>query len=216
MRIDDITGFDVEDSEPRLRLGDASRDDGGLAGDAPIYTSAFLTGVPAKPSEGDAAQCLWEYIGDDPTVMGIRDNRYVSKLGTMQSGDWGVVTDSNALIKCVASKDLVAIQSLGQSSNQTILITADGENDVAQIRNGLAFINVEQDRITLGVGNSSSIVITATDIRLNTSTAYITSGFVMLGELGGGTGIPPLQLPANAVRISPAPGVVSTKVYAAP
>ena len=180
MPVHDIINAESTDGEIRCDLGDAERNQT-RAKDAPVYSSAFLVGTPAPPSNGEAAQALWDWDGNDPVISGIRDNRYVSKLGTIQPGSWGIVTDSNALVKCVHDSDLIALQSQGQNSGQTQLIACDGESDSNLIRNGLASMVMEQDSITLSVGNSSSIVITATDITITSSTVYVNGGFVKLG-----------------------------------
>lgn len=217
----DVLGSDATDGEIRVHLGDASSGRG-FSKDNPVYGPDGFIGRPNPPSaDGSAAQAVYVHDGDDHRVLGVRDNRWKDKVGTMDDGDRAIVTEGAARIFVKNGRDAVVLYTEANDGKGMLLDIGGVEGEV-QIINGKGgtFFRMGDHEIVLAVDGGGTLTIDAEGVRVTGANFQATAGSVQLGDMGGGTP-PPALPPLIGVAYGP-PGVgppvttASTKVFVAP
>lgn len=209
----DVLSVDTSQGEVRLTVGDAVRGRGRYA-DLPQYGPDGFIGIPNVPSaNGDAAQAFYAVDGYGRIVLGTRDNRFASKIGTGSPGDRMIVTDGEARFLIKQETDSVSIYTINQKTGQSMMVNLNGEDGVVTITNGGAITTMVDDEIVMAVDGGGAIRMYSGGVTIRGSAVHIAADKVFLGQLPNG-GPPPIS-PLTAVGIGASPAVVpSTKVFA--
>ena len=215
----DILATEATDGEVRAQLGDAALGKG-FAQEVAIYGVDGFVGRPNPPdAEGNAAQALYLQDGDDAQIFGTRDNRWVDKVGTMDPGDRGIITDADARVFVKQVRSAVVLYTLNQPADASMLIDLGGAEGKIRIVNGGAVVEMENDVINLSVNGGGGIKISADGVTISGSAIQLVAEVVQLGQLG--PGVPPPAIagsPGAAVQATPPIALppASTKVFIAP
>lgn len=209
----DVVGVDIVDSEARLRLGDAVREEG-WAKDVPMFGLAGFVSAPLPPENGESAQALYVRSGNRLRVIGTRDNRIATKAGSLQPGDSAIFCDNEARLLLKRDTDTISMYSVNQSTDQSMLAAVNGADGVISLVNGEAFIEIGADYIALGVKDGCTVKIGKDSVDVFGNAFQAATNQVFLAWQAPGTVMPP-PVPTNAVAVGVAGPVnlVSTKVF---
>jgi len=210
----DVLASDATDGEVRCTLGDAVKGLG-FATEAAIYSGPLVYRPSEPDSNGDAPTALYVQDSDDAQVIAVKDTRYAEKVGTLEAGDWGLITDSEARIFCKSERDAIVLYTADSNGHGMMIDLGGTEKEIKIINAGKTFLTMTQDSITMGVDGGGMLIIDADGVRAIGGSFQAVAPMVQLGDMGGGT--PPPASPASAVAYTVAspPNIVSTKVFVA-
>lgn len=210
----DIVGIDIDNSEQRLRLGDAVREEG-WAKDVAVFGLAGFVSAPLPPENGEAAQALYINSGNRLRVIGTKDNRIAAKAGSLQPGDCAMFCDNEARILLKRDTDTVSMYSVNQATDQSMLAAVNGQDGVISLVNGEAFLEIGADYIAMGVKDGCTFKVGKDSVDVFGNAFQSLTNLVLLGAQA--PGVMPTSTPDNAVALTPGGpvNVVSTKVFAA-
>jgi hypothetical protein len=218
----DVVAVDTSSGEVRLRVGDAARELG-FADNCQFFSAGGFISAPNLPgSNGEACQALYVKDGDSVICIGTVDNRFAPAVGSLKPGDWAIVSDCTSRLLLKQATDTISIYAENQKTSpvgQAMLVQHDAKNGVTLIMNGEAFAKFTSGpaggEIELTVNGGGSIRIHKGGVSIVGGDITLIGGFVRLGDMGGGTAVPPS--PTNSVALGPGGpvNIVSTKVFAA-
>jgi len=209
----DVVGVDIVDSEVRLRVGDATKEQG-WSKDAAIYGLAGFVSVPLPPENGEAAQALCLDSGNSRRVIATRDNRLASKAGALKPGDAAIFCDNEARLLLKRDTDTISLYSKNANTDQSMLAAVNGQDGVISLVNGEAFLEIGADYVSMGVKDGCTIKIGKDSVDVFGNAFQAAVNLCLLGWQVPGLQMAP-NVPTNAVAVGVAGpvNVVSTKVF---
>lgn len=177
--IADILRSDTEDGVPVANIGEDTTGEG-FGADTIVWGNGDgFVSVPNQPSDAGVAQAVVTQDGHVKRAVQTRDQRWVTKAGTLQPGDRAVVSDSEAWIRLTRASDKIEIVS----GARTIVI--DGSK--VEITNALGKVSVSSTGVTLSSGVTSSITVSPTGVAIVVPPAPATPPATFAGFTVNGT-----------------------------
>lgn len=219
---DDVLSSETTGGEVRCKLGDAATGRGKYV-DVPMYCNgpAFVS-VPNAPSpDGGACQAHSTKEGDERQILGMRDNRFASKVGALSEGDAAIISDCEARVILRKADSSIILMSQNQATGHTMHVAIAGQSGAIQIAVGAAIIQVTEDaagaEIMLGVSGGGSLVINKDGVTVLGPALTAPVGTVQLGNPTKDGITPTPNLPVFGAGVGPAPvTIASQSVFISP
>ena len=185
----------------RIKVGDAASNEG-YSADCGVWGVGGFVSRPDLPSSAGACEVLTVTDGNERRVIGTRDKRHASKVGTLEEGDRAIVGSSPARLFVKAGKKSVVLYTEDDDGGSSMLINVEGESGKIQIiHGGGASFEMSKDTIVLSAGGSSIEIgpkgISAIGAHIGLNAMGINLGII------GAQGESPPMAPLSSVMCGP-------------
>jgi hypothetical protein len=141
LEVVDVTLAESENGQPRVNVGD-TQSGVGTGASVPLWGSGDgFIGMPNAPTGKASAQAIVLVEGNYQRVIAIRDNRTITRAGTLAEGDRAIVSNSDALLFLDASEDTIELRSTGGAGTLRVLV--DGVNSRIRLMVGSVALTVD-------------------------------------------------------------------------
>lgn len=182
----------------------------GSGSDIGTWPGYFVT-MPDVPDATGAAQALVLVDGQTKRVIGIRDNRAISKVGDWAPGDSAQLSGGKARVFCKKQDDIFSAYT-EMADGTSMVLTMDGNKGEAMLAVGKSYIQVTEDEITLSVG--SHVFALRADMIVAMGAVFMTqTGATCLGFFPA---VPVPGVSSALYGTSGVSGVPSAHVFVAP
>lgn len=181
----DITSSELdENGEVLLSLGDVKQKEDADKEQAVRVRAWGIDGFQSRPNDPDddgAAHALFAYDGWEKRVLGTRDRRWLSYVGSLQPGDRAIVSNTEARFMLKQATDTVSLYTVNQDTDNSMLLSLDGSAGQISLVNGNACITIKDDEILLAVNGGGAIHITKDGVTIAGGVFTAAAGTVALG-----------------------------------
>lgn len=185
--IADVLLSTATDGEVRVNLGNLF-DGAGLGAEVGVWGVDGFVSRPNDPDAAGACQAIYLVDGQDKRVIATRDNRWAAKVGTLQPGDRGIVTNSAARVLVKRAQDSVTLFTENATDDgSSMMVNLDGSTGKLLAAVGGAYLEMDKDAITLSAGGSMLRIDAAGVFTFGPHTGLCTAG----GNLGVVGKVPP-------------------------
>lgn len=198
----DVLKSTAENGEVRAGLGYLSQGGEGIdAGAVCLGPDGFIS-RPNEPDADKAALAFYLKDANRKYVLGIRDNRYADKVGSLDPGDRAIVTNGEARVMVKQVDDSVTLYTVNKKVDSSMMVALDGSTGELNLLSGKANITVGEDEdgafIELKCGNASLALYEDGTIQINGATFTCAT---LKGSLGIISPQPPVLpvAPANGI-----------------
>jgi len=216
----DILASTSDGGEVLVNLGD-TRDNSGIAAEAPMWGVDGFVSRPNDPDEAGACEALYVVDGDEKRVVATRDMRFAEQVGTLQPGDRAIFTDGEPRLLVKKAKNSIVLYTLNVPADLSMMVELNGEEGTLKLINGGSWIEIAADRVTIGAdGGKATLTVDASGVSLVGAHFAANTGGGNLGVLAAPPLVPPVPpVPvANSILLGPTgmAGVPSSKWVVSP
>jgi len=206
----DVLSSTADEGEVRCSLGYQS-DGRGVDATSPFWGLDGFIARPNDPNDDGSAQALYLQDANRRYVLGVRDNRFASLVGSMDPGDRCIVTDGEARAMVKQVRDAVVLYTVNQPVDATMMVELSGQDGTLTMTNGRSFLVMKDDSITLGVGNAQLSLHADGTVQIDGGTFVCATAGGQLGTMAPMS--PPMPAPAASILYGPTgvAGVASTR-----
>lgn len=147
----DVLDIDIQDGEPRLKLGRLAQEVGLHAAAVP-WGQTGVVALPDPPDDAGACIALSVVDGRSAHVWHTYDARYASKIGQLPAGSRGFITRGEARFLLNPERDQISAYTL-TSDGKVMMSDLDGAGGVITIMVDDLIVSIDK--------NTSSIKLTA-------------------------------------------------------
>ena len=211
----DVVGIEIEQSEPRLRLGYAHFGRG-VYGKAMVGGQTGVVAIPDPPDADGACSAVVTADGCNAHVWHTYDARYADRIGQLPAGSRGFVTRGEARLLLNPEREQVSTYTLHEGN--VMMVDVDGASGSLTLIVGDKVIQIAQstDSIKLMCGNSTWVELTKNGLNVSAPAINIV-GACDLGTDGLTPGTPLAKYPelaAWAAQVNTALAEIATVLNA--
>jgi hypothetical protein len=147
--------IDADSGEVRFTVGEKT-DGTGFGGNVAAWggcPNVIWRSVPAD--KRGACQGLYADSGLGLRLVGALDPRLAKKVGTLQDGDYGVVSDGPARFFLKTDGSIVSYSENKKDDGAAMMIEVNAEDGVVQIVVSGSIFSVDKDTITMTAGGTT-------------------------------------------------------------
>lgn len=142
----DVLGTTADSGEVRCKLG-YHFDETGIDNAAPAWGLDGFISRPSDPSSAGAAQAFFVQDANRRYVVSLRDNRFASKVGTLDPGDRAIVTDGEARVLLKQQRDAVVLYTENAPADKSMMVDLGGADGTIKITNGRCALTMFDDGV---------------------------------------------------------------------